>query len=363
MIHVLLANEWGWPGTEIQKVLESAGNVELLEMKRSELEGSCPELQTFDVVLTFGPHRGRLIPLLQRVADARRKSGKPNPKVIWWLNENLPDWKHPALAKVGGSVRMAADYFTQWLTTKQRRRLGTIEMSGHRYRLFGTALWGHHRGLLDVLAVTSEYRRRCLEKLGIRAVHAPMGWGPSEELGVDLGLDRDIPVLWLGTSSWIRKRRGHLLERIKEDLAAMGIQIRCVTGGLSGDDRTELINRSRILLNLLRERHDFTGHRLLLGGANKALVISEPMVDAVPFVPGQHIVFCAVDQMAETIAHYLNHEEECRAITTAAYNLVHETLTMERAVGCVFEAAGLPLHFNKETRPLNAVSGSEDHGP
>jgi hypothetical protein len=74
---------------------------------------------------------------------------------------------------------------------------------------------------------------------------------------------------------------------------------------------------------LLREKWDDNSLRFGLATHNKALIMTEPMVDHTPhLIAGRHLVVAAPERMAETIAHYLAHEEERRLIVDAAYELV-----------------------------------------
>src|SRR4051812_327775 len=126
------------------------------------------------------------------------------------------------------------------------------------------------------------------------------------------------------TGQW--RHRDRLLTKLLEDLSRRGIAVQRFDN-LWGQERIEVLNRTRILLNLLRHPRDFTGHRLLLGAANKALVVSEPMDDE-PLQPGRHMIQAPVEELADRIVYYLEHEDERRRITEAAYELATTRLTM-----------------------------------
>jgi hypothetical protein len=211
----------------------------------------------------------------------------------------------------------------------------------HRLRIYGELMWAHRHGLPDVLAVTSARRVQWLRTLGIEAIHVPTGYGRTH--GRDLGLTRDIPVAWIGSrGGLLGERRFRVLNRITKDLARRGVAVQHWFE-LHGEERTEVLNRTKILLNLLKSSQDFTGHRLLLGAANKALVASEPMVDSEPLQPGRHMIQAPVAELADRIVYYLEHEDERRRITEAAYELATTRLSMPRALETIFRAAGLPV--------------------
>lgn len=345
IIKVLLISEWGWPGLEIRSLLEMAANVEFKEIKRHEMMEKCPDLLSIDVVLTYGPHTGGVKPLLKRI-NALRARDLQSPKFVWWLNENIPNLNRPLQAQLGGFLRLTLDEGVEWLPDAFKKKKSWLESLGHRYRIFGSLMWAKKRDLLDLLVVTSGFRKYWLEKFDIAAHHVPMGWGPSDHLGRDLGLDRDIQVLWLGRPSSFRQRRDNILNQVIEDLAGRNISVKVVAGEIGFEERSELINRSVILLNLLREEHDFTGHRLLLGAANKSLVISESMVDETPFIDRKTIVFSPVAELAQTIEYYLEHSVEREQIVDAAYRFVHDELSMKSALLEIFRKIDLHLEYD-----------------
>jgi hypothetical protein len=318
-MRILLVKEYSAePGALISDVLSRNPFIEFHEILSHEITDFSVEFEQFDAVLSFGPHYGRMMPLLRRVS--RRRDDR-SPRFIWWLDENPIAWGLPRLvSSICSRVRLLADdvlahqrfapssFFpeTRWYLT------------GHRFRIYGELMWAHRHGLPDVLAVTSARRVGWLRALGIEGIFVPTAYGPSH--GRDLGLARDIPVAWVGFTRHSRERRDRLLARLAEDLSRRGIAVHRFDK-LWDQERTEVLNRTKILLNLLRHPRDFTGHRLLLGAANKALVVSEPM-DEEPLRPGRHMIQAPVDALADRVIYYLEHEDERRQITEAAYELV-----------------------------------------
>ena len=185
-------------------------------------------------------------------------------------------------------------------------------------------------GLPDVLVGATPGRCEFLNERGMPAEWVPMGYEPSW-YGHDLDLSRDIEVLFLGALDVPRRNR--ILRRLRNQ----GIPI-CAVGSYVdpncwGDQRTTLLNRTKILLNLARTRGEFPDHRLILGMANKALVVSEPIYRPAPFVPGCHFISVSIEEMPEKIRYYLTHDEERVSITERAYDLVTKDVTMERSIG------------------------------
>ena len=104
-----------------------------------------------------------------------------------------------------------------------------------------------------------------------------------------------------------------------------------------GDSRTRLLNRTKVFLNLARHPGELPGLRLILGMASKCLVVSEPIYEPGPYVPGEHFVSCSMEEMPGVIEHYLDHPEQRQRIVDAGHRLVTETLTLERSVEKVLD--------------------------
>lgn len=188
-------------------------------------------------------------------------------------------------------------------------------------------------GLPDILVTATLGRREFLSERGIVADWVPLGYEPS--CGQDLDLPRDIDVLFLGAQDVPRRNR--LLQRLRKN----GVRIHAVGSyvnqGCWGKDRTELLNRTKILLNLSRTPGEFPDLRLIMGMANKALVISEPIFRPDPFVPGQHFISASIEEIPEKIRYYLAHDEMRASISERAYGLITQDVTMERSVSQIVD--------------------------
>lgn len=185
----------------------------------------------------------------------------------------------------------------------------------------------HRAGIPDVLVLSSRGRQEFLAERGIAGHFAPLGCDPS--MGRDLRLERDIEVLFLGILNVPRRNR--LLQSLKDQGIKLTEAGSWTDPAFWGENRTQLLNRTKILINLARTPAEFSGYRLSLGMANKALVISEPIFRPEPFVPGKHFVMVPTDQMAATIRHYLDAEDERIAITETASYFVQEEATLQKS--------------------------------
>jgi glycosyl transferase family 1 len=159
-------------------------------------------------------------------------------------------------------------------------------------------------GLPDLLMVGGRASQEFLAENGISAEWVTPGYHTSH--GRDLGLRRDIDVMFLGATDVPRRRR--LLRR----LGSNGINVQ-VAGSWHdarwwGEERTRVLNRVRILLNIPRRPGELSADRLILGMANGALVVSEPIFDSTPYVPGEHYVSAAPDDFPRVITRFLADE-------------------------------------------------------
>ena len=111
-------------------------------------------------------------------------------------------------------------------------------------------------GVVSDIIVSTGSKQSYLAEQGISSHFVPMGFTPG--YGRDLGLERDIPALFVGIMTDTRHKRAvRFLRRKGIDVTAVGDWKRDT--GLWGDKRTEMINRSRIFLALQRHPFELTG--------------------------------------------------------------------------------------------------------
>jgi len=237
------------------------------------------------------------------------------PYVLIWHSEPLPPARAAGLPAPWLSVRevakimlrdpRATDVYTNYRTLRSLQRAG----------------------IPDVLVLSSRGRQEFLAERGIAGDFAALGCGTS--MGRDLGMLRDIDVLFLGILNVPRRNR--LLAALRKQGINLTMAGSWSDPSLWGEARTRLLNRTKILVNLARTPSEFSGYRLSLGMANGALVVSEPIYRPEPFLPGTHFVMVSTENMAAGIRHYLEAEDERRIITDTAARFVKEHATLERS--------------------------------
>jgi hypothetical protein len=209
-----------------------------------------------------------------------------------------------------------------------------------RFQNLGHYEYAYRRGWLHRLADTSAIYARLREKLSVPTVYAP--WGGTTHWYANLGLERDIDVLWMGKHG--SRRRSQLLSRICQELRSRGVRLHVADNVenpfIFGDERIQMLNRAKITLNLTRTWYDDNFSRFALAAPNGSLAVSEPLLPHSPeWQPGKHYIASPVKQLAQTIAYYLEHESERQMIAAAAYELVTTTLSFQNSVQRLVAAA------------------------
>lgn len=273
-----------------------------------------------DYVLTYGPY-GPFLPAAVEVG-ASKAGGRP----VWihWNTELIPDPRLP-----WGLVRPLA-LFRSWLG-RRTTRAGARAM---RLRYVGDSHFAARRGWLDLLVESSRIYAGYHCRHGLPAVFIP--WGTSPRWHSRLELVRDIDVLWMGKRR--SRRRSELLEAIRAGLAHLGYQMWLIDGQehpfVYGQARTEILNRSKIMLNLLSSKHDNALiYRFPMGAGNRSLVVSEPtLAHDENLAAGVHYVESRPEDLVETLAAYLQDGNSREPLVEAAYQLVTTRLAFCESV-------------------------------
>ena len=253
-------------------------------------------------------------------AGLRHSSPGERPLVALWQSEPLP-------------VPRASGLRRERLTARQLARMVVRRGAANDVYTNARAIQALAQARLpDVLAVISGERAAYLRERGIASHLVPLGYEP--DLGRDLGVDRDVDVLLLGELTPRRRRVVRALRKRGVDVSAVGSW---TDPALWGEDRTRLLNRVRIDLNVSRTPGSFPGLRFLLALANGALPVSEPLLDPRPFVAGEHFVEARLAEMPAAIRHYLDREEERRAVVARGRELVSGELTLARSLSRLLE--------------------------
>jgi hypothetical protein len=199
-----------------------------------------------------------------------------------------------------------------------------------------------------LLVDISNLHARRLARMGAPTMAVP--FGSSSNWYADLALERDIDVLWIGShGSW---RRSSQLNRIEKAFTERNIRFYKVDGRAApfvhGEERTSLINRSKIVLNLMRTPYDDNTLRHFIAMPNRALVISEPMLRHNPhLLPQVHYVEAPLADLPDKILYYLEHEQARMEIVDRAYLATTGALSMERTIRRILSAVSAQINAAK----------------
>ena len=294
-----------------------------------------------EVVFSFGPY-GNFLTIPRQLAKIPIDK---KPIFVHWNTEGIPDLRIPwkIMSSIAGwrswlgRVHDSRNGPSRTLGTERLLYLNESRML--RFRYLGDYYYAHRRGWIDVFADTSEIYAEIHRRHGLPTIVAH--WGATSQWYKDLGLERDIDVLWMGKRG--SKRRSTILDRVRSKLMANGVRMHVADGEenpfIFGDKRIYYLNRSKITLNITRTWYDDNFSRIALAAPNRSLIVSEPVLPHCPsFIAGTHYVSAPVERLAETVLHYLEHEEERLRIVENAYHLVTTQLVFRESIKSIMEA-------------------------
>jgi hypothetical protein len=294
-----------------------------------------------EVVFSFGPY-GKFLTIPCQLA---KMPPEQKPIFVHWNTEGIPDlripWKLVSLVSRWcswlGRVQDSRNGFARIRRTERLSSL--VESRLSRFRYLGDYYYALRRGWLDIFADTSAIYADIHRQHGLPTIVAH--WGATPRWYKDLGLKRDIDVLWMGTRG--TNRRSLLLDRVRSELESYGVRMHFADGKenpfIFGNERIYYLNRSKITLNITRTWYDDNFSRFALAAPNRSLIVSEPVLPHCPsLIAGTHYVSAPVEKLAETIRYYLDHEEERLRIVENAYHFVTTKLVFRESIKSIMDA-------------------------
>lgn len=239
---------------------------------------------------------GRMCATITHTLDATN----PNVWILFGVNELPPSTLLPENYIVF-QLEQISVRDNKWLTQKyidvMRGAKQVWEYSSLNVKLL------HAKGLTNVFHVPIAYSK-CLTKTR------------------DESLKKDIDILFIGS---INQRRKALLEKLQ----ALGLTVEIRDGGLWGDERTTLLQRAKIHLNV--HYHDKDGTvlemaRLSVLLANHCFIISETSCDAkLDKHVENSLVFGTYDKLYDLCVKYLPLDAKRALIAQKGFALFSET--------------------------------------
>ncbi|MEM7124862.1 MAG: hypothetical protein AAF702_00960 [Chloroflexota bacterium] len=298
-----------------------------------------------DLVLLFGPF-GKFLPILEYVAQMPLEA---RPLTLFWNTEGFPNPRIPwPIMRQGARIRswIGRHVDAKGLLTRMpviKDLFSSVDRQMMPYRHLGDFLHAQYHGLIDVYAdVSAVYGHYLRRKANFDPVEAPLG--SSHRWYTDLGLERDIDVIWIGKRE--TKRVSSLLEQIQKHLSKQGVQMLLIDDEKAcfriDEERIRLLNRSKINLNILSTWHDENSLEISIAASNRSLVVSEPLLPHVlKYEAGVHYVSSPIAKLADTIIYYLEHDNERDVIIKKAYQLMTTELSLYWSVQRVMNAVEL----------------------
>lgn len=280
---------------------------------------------------------------LPQYYEAVLSGREPGTRAIAWFGEPLP-----RSASLGGSVSPAARKVigrTLRVVHRPLRRLRAVPLPVplaaaraaayiERERQANLEAASRSSGLVDLVVTTSHDRKAALERHGVGARVVPFGY--HERFAGSVARSsaaRDLDVVSIGSGlDWASRRaRG-----TEATLEALGPRIRVARPERAwGNERHALLSRARVMLDVHRAPGNFVGLRLLLALTAGVALVTEPLDDPRPFVPGVHYVEAPLGDLPAAIGGLLADEPARRRIVDAGQAFIATELTMERSLAAV----------------------------
>jgi hypothetical protein len=291
-------------------------------------------------MLAYGPMES-MTKVIARLAEYRRI-----PPLAFWYTEQVPSRRPSPTVYYASRLRYFYDAYVNankslWLN--RRIPHAQLQQRAGRLRALGELLALQSQHQLKLVCAFTESNAMFLRHYGLPAVDIPMGYHPS--FGARYSQSRDIDVVFLGSTR--DRRRRALVAELREQLARRNIHLLIKDGSrqhghVFGRERTLLLNKSKIMLNIMRQPWDDSVFRMLLAAPNGAMLLSENLLPTSkgPFLPGVHLAMTDLSNMADSIEYYLSHEHERQAIADQAYSFVTSELTMTKMAKRLITAMG-----------------------
>ncbi|MCE5184856.1 MAG: glycosyltransferase [Planctomycetaceae bacterium] len=179
---------------------------------------------------------------------------------------------------------------------------------------------------------------RCgaLRKAGVDAHFVPVGFDPL--YGENRNIRRDIDVVFLGHIRSRNDRRDAIVRLVQKELGLRGYRMEVLTQDYYGSKRNDVINRSKILLHVVRMPWELPGMRLLIGAGGGALNVTTGFSgNAAPYVEGRHFIDSSPSNLVNTLLYYLQNETQRRAIADQTYEYVKSEISLGKSILRILE--------------------------
>lgn len=185
-----------------------------------------------------------------------------------------------------------------------------------------------HAGAFDRVVIDSRDRAAGAIAAGLTVEVVPYGYHEVYAGALRQGGERPIKAIWMAHLVGRIGRRQRLMADVKAELAKMQIDLARFPTGTYGSVRNGILGQSRIVIDIHRLPGNHPGFRFIVATAAGAALVTEPLADPWPLVPGVHYVEATAAEMAEAVRSLLDDESRRRRMVEAAQQLISTELHM-----------------------------------
>ncbi len=295
------------------------------------------ELLKGDVVLMMGA-----VGSLRRTSALLERNPDPRRKTVMWIFEplpppNVPIWKVRLASRLSAVqtgkkwtkplLHLLSRPFDHLLSHPYRDQV-SVQLFRFTVDNFAMIDRGLRKGWLDQILTSTEQKRQYLQSFGISAEFVPIGQQPF--FGKVLGVQRDIDVLFIGSLKSSRRRAE--LDALMNRLRRFGLNVFVPKSPIWGDERTELVNRAKVLLHIHQMQWDTPWMRWVLAAANGAAVASMPLSVPAPMRPNIDFLSAPTDELADQILSLIQDESRRQAMVKECQSTIADHMTCAGAV-------------------------------
>lgn len=189
----------------------------------------------------------------------------------------------------------------------------------------------------DRVVVDSHDRAEGALRAGLPVSVVPYGYHESYAGPLQAAGDRPRDALLLAHMVGRHGRRQRLVALLERQLAERGYALTRLTSGTYGRRRSEILGRTRVVVDIHRLPGNYPGFRFIVASAAGAALVSEPLARPEPLIPGVHYVEAREDGMANAVAALLADEAARLRQVEVAQALLSGELHMSRVLPKVLD--------------------------
>jgi hypothetical protein len=186
-----------------------------------------------------------------------------------------------------------------------------------------------HAKAFDRIVIDANCRAQGALEAGIPIEVVPFGYHASYAGPIGSNRPRDIDVMAMGNADPIA-RRHRVLVPIEAELAESNVNVVRVSGHTYGTQRRAMLERARVSLDVHRIPGNEPNHNFVLVTAAGAALVTEPVLQPGPLVPGVHYVEAEPSGLAQATRDLLADEPRRLRMVEAAQELLRTELDLRR---------------------------------